>query len=126
MRKISKTRVEKKIKKKTKLDFRELIIKLKKQKSVFWIKVTDLLSNTNKNKIVINLGQINKKAKEKDIVLIPGKVLAGGVIDKKIIISAYKFSSEALKKLKENKIEMILIEDLIKKNPKGENIKIIR
>ncbi|OIO40362.1 50S ribosomal protein L18e [Candidatus Pacearchaeota archaeon CG_4_9_14_3_um_filter_31_7] len=126
MRKISKTRVEKKIKKKTKLDFRELIIKLKKQKSVFWIKVADLLSNTNKNKIVINLGQINKKAKEKDIVLIPGKVLAGGVIDKKIIISAYKFSSEALKKLKENKIEMILIEDLIKKNPKGENIKIIR
>jgi len=85
-----------------------------------------LLSNTNKNKIVINLGQINKKAKEKDIVLIPGKVLAGGVIDKKIIISAYKFSSEALKKLKENKIEMILIEDLIKKNTKGENIKIIR
>ena len=64
--------------------------------------------------------------KEKDIVIIPGKVLSQGEIDKKIKIVAFEFSEKAREKLSRSKTEFSSINEEIKKNPNGIGIKILK
>jgi len=58
-------------------------------------------------------------------VLIPGKVLGTGNIDKKVKIIALYYSESAREKLKKSKIEALHIDEEMKKNPEAKNIKIL-
>jgi large subunit ribosomal protein L18e len=107
---------------------RKLIIYLekasKKNNAPIWKYVAELLSKPRRKKIEVNLYKINRFAKDGDQIIVPGKVLGVGEINKKIVIAAWKFSKNALNKLK-NKAEILSIEELVKRNPKGSNVKII-
>ena len=74
----------------------------------------------------MNLNEIDKEVKEGEIVVIPGKVLSQGEINKKIKIAAIGFSEKAKEKLLKSKSEVILIVDEIKKNPKCKGVKILK
>ena len=73
----------------------------------------------------MNLDQINGQVKDGDRVVIPGKILGEGEINKKISLIGMAFSQSAKEKLKKNKIETLDILDEIKKNPEAKNIKLI-
>ncbi|RDD52243.1 50S ribosomal protein L18e [Nanoarchaeota archaeon NZ13-N] len=90
-----------------------------------WIYTSDLLSKPTRERVEVNVGKINRLAKDGDIVLVPGKVLGGGKINKKIVIAAWKFSENAVEKIREAGAEAISIEELLRRNPKGSNVKII-
>jgi len=47
------------------------------------------------------------------------------MINKKITVAAWKYSLNAKEKLEKAGIKVLTIEDLLKANPKGSNIKII-
>lgn len=108
---------------------RKLIVYLekasKKNNAKIWKYVAELLSKPRRKRIEVNLYKIDKLAKDNDTVLIPGKVLGIGEVNKKVKIAAWKFSEAALKKLKEKNIEVLSIKELVEKNPKGSNVKII-
>lgn len=123
--KISKRKIEKKLKRKTNPELRNLIIKLKKQKGSTWISLANVLSNSRRKKVTLNLELIYKMSKPNDCVIIPGKVLSVGEIKHKLKIGAFGFSREALNKLKKEKVEIKTIEELLKENPKGDGIKIL-
>ncbi|MHA1300429.1 MAG: hypothetical protein ACTSO9_13500 [Candidatus Helarchaeota archaeon] len=53
------------------------------------------------------------------------QVLALGTLDKKILLAAYSFSNDCEEKIKKVKGECISIQELIKRNPEGKNVKII-
>lgn len=57
--------------------------------------------------------------------MIPGKVLSSGSLTKKITVAAWAFSEKAKEKIQKAGGECISIEELIKRNPKGSNIRII-
>ena len=59
-------------------------------------------------------------------ILILGKVLGEGQINKKISIIALNFSKSAIEKLKEKKCEIKTIFEELITNPKLKNIKIIK
>ncbi len=112
----------------TTLELQKLIIELetlsKKQKVKIWKRVAQDLSKPTRIRREVNLYKINKNTRQGETALIPGKVLSLGNIDKRLTIAAYKFSNEAKEKI--NKIgKAITIKELIKENPKGENIRII-
>ena len=58
-------------------------------------------------------------------VIITGKVLGSGNLNKKIRICSMSFSESAKRKLK-GKSEMVSVSDEVKKNPKAEGVKILR
>lgn len=120
----SKTKIEKQTKKKSNPDLVETVILAKKDEK--WMPVANILSGSRRNRPQINLSKINELSNEGEVVVVPGKVLSEGVITKKIKIVAFSFSKTALDKLKENKIESNTIVNEIKKNPKGDNIKILK
>ena len=72
--------------------------KLGKKKAV-WRRVAELLEKPRRKKIEVNVGEIDKKAREGEIVVVPGKVLGNGRITKKITVIAFSFSESAKAKI---------------------------
>jgi large subunit ribosomal protein L18e len=88
--------------------------------------VAGILSGPRRNKICINLEEINKNSKTGETIVIPGKVLSQGEIDKKIKVIALNFSEKAKEKLLSAKCETDSILNEIKSNPSAKGIKIIK
>ncbi len=104
---------------------RALITKLKKTKIPIWKDVAEKLKSPRGRKVEVNVRSIDKHAKENETVVIPGVVLGSGEIIKKVSVAAWKFSPSAEKKIKTAKGNTMSIEELVKKNPKGSNLRIM-
>ena len=85
-----------------------------------WDKVAEELERQTRRRREVNLEKLNRVTKPKDVVVIPGKFLATGEKKHELTIAAWKCSETVKKKLK-----VISIEELIKQNPKGKNVKVI-
>jgi len=120
----SKTLIEKQLKKKTNSELVETIIAAKKHKN--WLEVARVLSSSRKKRVNINLEKINKEIKANEIIVVPGKVLSMGEVDKKIKIAAINFSEKAKEKLLKSKSEVFSILEEIKKNPEAKEVKILK
>lgn len=119
----SKTRINKQTQKKSHKGLVETIFSAKKHDA--WMRVASVLSGPRRNRIALNLEQINNMSKEGDIIVVPGKILSQGNIDKKIKVVALSFSDKAKVKLLNSKIPAIILIEEIKKNPNAKNVKII-
>ena len=74
----------------------------------------------------LNLDKLNEKIKEEKNVVVPGKVLSQGKIDKKVKIIALSFSKKAEGKLKSTGCDIKTILEEIKSNPSGRGVKILK
>ncbi|MEK6827343.1 MAG: 50S ribosomal protein L18e, partial [Nanoarchaeota archaeon] len=100
------------------------IIEAKKKSK--WLEIAGILSSPKINQIDINLNKINENAKEGETILVPGKVLSQGEIEKKIKVVAFSFSEKAKDKILKAKGEVSTISEEIKKNPEAKGIKILK
>ncbi len=119
----SKTKIEKQMQKKSNRELVETIIAAKKK--IKWLEVAGILSGPRRKSINLNLGEINEKSEEGDTVVVPGKVLSQGEIDKKIKIIAMRFSEKAREKLLKSKTQVSGIAEEIKKNPGAKALRIL-
>ena len=107
----------------------ELINELKaiarKEDAKIWRAVARELSRSRKNRREVNIWRINKHTKKGETVVVPGKVLGDGSLDHKLEIAAFKFTQSAKEKIKKAGGKFMSISELIKKNPKGSNVRII-
>ena len=90
-----------------------------------WNRVASDLEKPTRLMREVNLTRLNRYCKSNEVVVVPGKVLSMGKLDKKITIAAYKFSNKALMKINESGSRAMSIYDLAKKNPKGSKIRIM-
>ena len=106
-----------------------LIMELKKtsiEKDVkLWKRIAKELEGPTSKRRVVNLSRINKYSKNNDTVIVPGKVLSMGNLNKKVTIAAYNFSKSALQKINSSGSKAISINELVKQNPKGSKVRII-
>ena len=121
---ISKTKIEKRMQRKTSSELARTILECKKNDA--WNEVGKLISNSKRNRIIMNLDEINKLAKDNETIIVPGKVLSQGEINKKIKLVALGFSESAREKLSKAKIESFSINEEIKKNPKLQGVRILK
>ena len=91
-----------------------------------WLDVAEHLSKPSRQRIAVNLSRINRNTKRSDVIIVPGKVLGTGSLTHSITIAAFDMSSKAKDKLKAARAKSLSIPELVEKNPKGSNIKIIR
>ncbi|MEM2104849.1 MAG: 50S ribosomal protein L18e [Candidatus Bathyarchaeia archaeon] len=107
----------------------KLIRLLKKQSkesnAAIWKKIAETLAKPRRKRVAVNLSRINRYTKKSDVVVVPGKVLGNGVINHPITVAAFDFSEKAKEKILTAKGKCLSIIDLVKKNPKGSNVKII-
>jgi large subunit ribosomal protein L18e len=120
----SKTKIKKQVRRKTNQELVETI--LKSAKNDKWISVAQIISGSKKNRLSLNLNQIDLDAKDGETIVIPGKVLSQGEVTKKIKIVALNFSENAKDKLSRMKKDFSMLEAELKSNPEGKNIRIIR
>ena len=120
----SKTKIEQQLQRKRNQELIETIIKAKKSDK--WLQVAELLSFPRRKRIEMNLNEINEKSKNGETILIPGKVLSQGELEKKIKIAALNFSEKAKEKIKKAGASHLSILELIKENPKAEGVNILK
>ncbi len=78
------------------------------------------------NEIVQWIAQLNDEAKEGEIVVIAGKVLSQGELNKKVKVVALSFSAMAKEKIAKAKGESLTILEEIKKNPEAKNARFLK
>ena len=120
----TKSKIEKQLQRKTNSKLVETMIACKKNKA--WLNVAEILSGPRKNRTALNLEELNEKIKSEKIILIPGKILSQGELDKKIKVVALNFSEKAKEKLKKSGAETLTILEEVKKNPEAKGVKILR
>jgi large subunit ribosomal protein L18e len=103
---------------------RKLIRDLWKTKRRIWKKVSKKLSGPRRDKIEANLYRINKKTKENDVIVVPGKVLGVGEIDHKLTIACLNCSKTARKKIETSGSKLLSIEELLEQYPEGKDVKV--
>lgn len=90
-----------------------------------WKRIASDLEKPTRQRRIVNLSSLNKFAKDNELIIVPGKVLGDGQIDKKVSIAAFSFSDSAKEKLLASQSQIMTIEELIKKNPKAADVRII-
>jgi len=103
----------------------ELKKKSAEEKVNIWRKVADDLERPTRIRRIVNLSKINQLVREDEIALVPGKVLGGGDLEKKVTVAAFNFSKQAVDKIKSKNGKAIHISELIKSNPKGSKVRIV-
>ena len=106
-----------------------LIHELKKQANEndapIWKDIAVRLEKSLRNWPEVNLNRISKYTGDKETALIPGKVLSTGDLTKKVSIAAWSFSEKSEEKIKKAGGKTLSIEELMKSNPKGKDIRIL-
>jgi large subunit ribosomal protein L18e len=107
----------------------DLISGLKEQsrdKNVpLWRDIALRLERPTRNAAEVNLSRINRYTKEKDLILVPGKVLGAGELNHQLTVAAVSFSEGARSKIIEAGGSCLSIEELMNKNPEGSRVRII-
>jgi large subunit ribosomal protein L18e len=91
-----------------------------------WARIAEELSRSRKIRVEVNLEKLNKFTKPKDTVIVAGKILGSGTLDHEVTVASFKASKSASDKIVQARGRLISIRDLVKMNPKGANIKIIK
>jgi len=98
----------------------------KKQKAPIWASASVMLTNPSKTRIEVNVGRISRIAHDGEAIFVPGKVLAGGVMDGKVVIGAFAFSAGAKTKIEASGGKALSVEEFLKKYPDGSGVRLVK
>ncbi|MDG6243772.1 MAG: 50S ribosomal protein L18e [Methanolobus sp.] len=91
-----------------------------------WRDVAKRLEKPGRNYAQVNLSKINRYANDGETVLVAGKVLGSGSLEKAITVAAYNFSATAMEKITGLGGKCLTIEQILEENPKGSGIRILQ
>ena len=95
------------------------------KQSNFLKDIAEKLNKPRRQRIEVNIAHIERFTKKNETIIVPGVVLGYGELTKPVTISAWKFTNPAKEKIEKIKGKAISIEELVKKNPTGTNVKIL-
>ncbi len=96
-----------------------------KEKIPFLLKIAEELSRQRRRRVEVNIAKLERLCKERETVVVPGKLLGYGKLSKPLTVAAWKFSKQALEKIDAAGGKAISIEELVSENPRGSNVRII-
>ena len=102
-----------------------LIYELKKADKEIWKKVAYELSKPTRRRPSVNVSKIEEHVNDGETVLVPGKVLGAGHLSKKVEVAAFAFSGSAKTLIEKNGGKIMGIDELMKLNPEGKNVRIL-
>ena len=90
-----------------------------------WTRIAESLNKARSRRVSVNLSRINRYTQKGQVVAVPGKVLGAGRLQNPLTVAAFAFSAKAEKKIKESRGKCLTFRELVAKNPKGSNVKIV-
>ena len=90
-----------------------------------WGDVAERLEKPRRTHAEVNLGRIERYAREDETIVVPGKVLGSGSLRKEVTVAAVDFSGTAETKI-EQAGETVRLEHALENNPEGANVRVIR
>lgn len=90
-----------------------------------WQDIADRLEKPRRTHAEVNLGRIERYAQEDETVIVPGKVLGSGALEKNVTVAAVDFSGSARTKIEQGG-ETLTLEQAVEQNPEGSNVRLIR
>lgn len=97
----------------------------KSNEAPIWAYVADLISAPRRRRVAVGVGKLNKLVNDGDVVVVPGKLLGGGRLQKKVTVAALAASRTAAEAVLESGGRLVPISALVRENPKGTNVKIV-
>jgi large subunit ribosomal protein L18e len=98
---------------------------LKKNKVPIWKAVIKELSRPRSNRREVNIGELAHVTKDKEVVIVPGKILGSGEISHKLTVWCFTISEVATRKILDAGGKILPLDSLIKKYPDGKGVRII-
>ena len=95
------------------------------KQSNFLKDIVEKLNKPRRQRVEVNIAHIERYTKKNETIIVPGVVIGYGELTKPVTVSAWKFSKPAKQKIENSKGKAISIEELINKNPRGSNVKIM-
>ena len=95
-----------------------------KEKLPFLIEIAKKLEKSKRQRPEVNLSKLNRVCKENETVVVPGKVLSG-IIKKPLTVAAASFSMGAVDGINKAGGKTMSIKELVMKNPKGKDVRIV-
>ncbi len=113
----------------TNFELRRLAHELRKASRAYnapaWRYVAELLLRPTRRRVEVNLSKINRYAREGEVVVVPGKVLGAGSLEKPVTVAAYAFSAEALRKIRAAGGRALTIKQLLEENKTARGVRIL-
>lgn len=111
----------------TNYQLQQLILELEPKALIsrFWKRVLEDLKKPSRQRRIVNLYKIEQFAQDGETILVPGKVLSVGNINKKVNVAALKFSDDAKRKITDLKGKTLTINELLHENPEGKKVRIL-
>ncbi|MEM4246662.1 MAG: 50S ribosomal protein L18e [Candidatus Bathyarchaeia archaeon] len=103
----------------------EAIRRKKAHRSRFWSAILEAVEKPRSRRPSVDLGRLARFGREDKIVVVPGKVLGSGSLDKKLRIAALSFSQSAKKKVERAGGECLTITSLLEERVEGKDLMII-
>jgi len=100
--------------------------KTRENGAAIWRDVALRLEKPRRNWAEANLSKLERYAEDGETILVPGKVLAAGSVDKKLNVAAYSFSEAAAKGIAAAGGRTMTIAELMESNPQGSGVRILR
>ena len=97
----------------------------RKTKRPVWKAIYEMLESSVRRERRVNVSKLERVVPEGATVIVPGKVLGGGIITKKMTIVALDFSKSAVEKIKKAGGKAILLSSFVKKNAKKKGLIIV-
>ncbi|MEM4035085.1 MAG: 50S ribosomal protein L18e [Fervidicoccaceae archaeon] len=93
---------------------RRLVSLSRAHKSRLLRRVAEKLGSPRRRAVAVNVGELEEIGREGEVLVVPGKVLGGGELTKKLTVVAYSYSVKAWRKIKEAGGTPLLIEDVVR------------
>lgn len=107
-----------------KLLIKELESKYLESGVKLWRRLANDLKKPSRQRREVNVYKIGKLAREGETIVVPGKVLNTGELNKGVQVAAFSFSGAAKEKI-EKKGKVMSIQELMEKNPEGRKVRIL-
>jgi large subunit ribosomal protein L18e len=103
----------------------ELLKKSREDDARIWRDIAGRLSKASQLRAEVNISDIARHTKDKDIIAVPGKVLGAGEINHKVTAAALNFSAQAREKIKAAGGKCLSLRELMNSPPKGGKVRIM-
>ena len=108
---------------------RLLISALRKEstlsKTALWDRIADDLEKPTRERREVNLSKLSRYSQPNETIVVPGKVLGAGTISHALVIAALNFSGKARTQIEKAAGKVLTLEEMLKQNPKGKNVRIL-
>jgi large subunit ribosomal protein L18e len=90
-----------------------------------WGRLAEHLSRARHQTVPLNVGQLDRIAAADETLVVPGKLLADGLLTKPLTVAAFSYSAEAKAKIHAAGGKALTLHELLRARPDGAGVRLV-